>query len=74
MKKMPFLPPPFYKGFGGIDLNKRHLLGLEFFTSIDPMIWDELACYIDPVEGLLFGDAMGCEPTGTSNLRCLEKI
>lgn len=58
---------PLYEGFGGIVFNKRLLLGLEFFIFIDPMIWDELTCYIDPVEGLLFGNAVGCQPTHTSN-------
>ncbi len=67
-----FTDLPLYEGFGGLAHNKRLLIGFEFFIIVDPIIWDELTCYIDPVEGLLFGNALGCEPTSTA-IRELEK-
>jgi hypothetical protein len=58
---------PLYEGFGGVIHNKRLLLGPEFYIIVDPIIWDELTCYIDPTEGLLFGNATGCTPNSISN-------
>ena len=58
---------PLYEGFGGLAHNKRLLVGDELFITVDPIIWDELTCYIDPVEGLLYGSASGCVMTNTSN-------
>ena len=37
------------------------------FISSDPYIWDDLTCYIDPDEGILYGNASGCEMTYTSD-------
>lgn len=55
-----------YEGFGGLAQNKRLLLGDALFITADPTIWDELTCYIDPVEGLLYGSASGCEPANAA--------
>ena len=55
-----------YEGFGGLEDNLRLLLGDELFIISDPHIWSELTCYINPVEGLLFGDASDCELTNTT--------
>ncbi len=68
-----FTDLPLYEGYGGLAHNKRLLLGFEFFIIVDPIIWDELTCYIDPDEGLLFGNATGCEPTSTTD-RKSEKV
>lgn len=68
-----FTDLPLYEGFGGLAYNKRLLVGDELFITVDPIIWDELTCYIDPVEGLLYGSASGCEMTSTSNPE-LEKV
>ena len=63
---------PLYEGFGGLVQNKRLLLGYELFIIADPIVWDELTCYIDPVEGLLYGSASGCELSSTS-IRDIDK-
>ena len=56
---------PLYEGFGGLLHNKRLLISNRHFIIADPIIWDELTCYIDPDEGLLYGNASGCEPVST---------
>lgn len=63
-----------HEGFGGFEKNLRLLLGDELFIITDPYIWDELTCYINPVEGLLYGNASACELTNTTAIQDLEKV
>jgi hypothetical protein len=55
-----------YEGFGGVAENRRLLLADELFIISDPIYWDELTCYMDPVEGLLYGNAANCASPSTS--------
>ncbi len=52
---------PLYEGFGGVEYNYRLLIGFMFFIHTDPIFSDDLICYIDPQEGLLYGSASGCD-------------
>jgi hypothetical protein len=54
-----------YEGFGGVNPNCRMFISPSFFYVSDPFVWDELTCYSDPVEGLLYGSSTGCMPTST---------
>lgn len=56
-----------HEAFGGLADNTRMLISGRFFIHAEPYIWDELTCYIDPVQGLLYGDELGCELTHTTN-------
>lgn len=58
-----FTELPLYEGFGGVFYDHRLLLGDGMFIIADPIIRAELTCYMDPTEGLLFGEASACEPT-----------
>lgn len=61
-----------YEGFGGVNPNCRMFISPSFFYVSDPFVWDELTCYSDPVEGLLYGSSTGCMPTSTSGSKLKE--
>lgn len=54
-----------YEGFGSIIPNRRLGFSPSWFYISHPFVWDELTCYTDPSEGLLYEGPMGCVPNHT---------
>lgn len=52
-----------YEGFGSIVPNRRLAFSPSWFYISHPFVWDELTCYTDPAEGLLYEGPMGCVPS-----------